>query len=82
MSNTPPGYGRTQALAEVSHSMAQVAYVRLTLLERAFAALPGAADVDLDGLAASILAELKAAISPKEAGEALQESIARMRRRS
>lgn len=80
MTHDPPGYSRTQSLASVAHDMAQVAYVRLTLLERAFAALPGADQVDLEGIAASVLADLDAAIKPEEASEALRESLARMRR--
>lgn len=82
MSHEPAGYGRTQMLAEVSHSLAQVAYVRLQLLERAFAALPGASTVDLDALANEALEEVvasRAAISREAAREALDESLARMR---
>lgn len=82
MSDTPPGYGRTQMLAEVSHTLAQRAYARLDLLERAFAALPGAAAVDLDALSARALADLIGR-NPRDDGDELREtlaaSVARMR---
>lgn len=78
----PADYGRTQSLAAAGHGIAQVAFARLDVLERAFAALPGAADVDVEGLAARALADLEA--RHKADGfdkEALAETVARMRGR-
>lgn len=78
----PKDYGRTKSLAHVGHLMGQRAYARLDLLERAFAALPGAAAVDVEGLAARAIASYidnNPADDGDEVRERIAESVARMR---
>lgn len=82
MSNAPADYGRTQTLAYSGHIQGSRAYMRLALLERAFAALPGAAEVDVEGLAQQALREYvkdHPSDDGDEVRERIGESVARMR---
>ncbi len=71
----PSNYGRVQSLAEVSHTLVQRTYARLDLLERAFAALPGANTVDLEALASQAIADLIDR-NPRDDGDEMRETLA------
>jgi hypothetical protein len=82
MSDEPADYGRTKTLAYSAHWTAARAYMRLDLIERAFAALPGAADVDVERLAEAALQDYLID-HPSDDGDEVRErigqSVARMR---